>query len=127
MRTLVVDDDLISRCFLEEVLRLYGDTDSVTNGADALRIFLKKKFDLICLDLSMPQLDGHEVLTYIRAYERMSGVTQSDRVKVLITSGTNDPQNLLQAFHESADGYLAKPFNIDNLIAYLGDFKLISE
>ncbi len=127
MRSPIVDDDVVvSRNLLHEILQEYGEVETASNGADALKIFLKKKFDLVCLDLSMPQLDGHEVLTYFRAYEKLSEISLSERVKVLITSVTTDPGNLFQAFREAADGYLAKPFNIDNLVAYLGDFNLIN-
>ena len=121
MKTLIVEDDAVSRMMLQEILEEYSEVVCVSNGAEALKVFLTDTFDLVCLDLNMPQLDGHEVLAYIRGYESLKG----SHTRVLITSMMKNPANVFRAFHGDADGYLAKPFESEQLINYLKDFKLI--
>ncbi len=127
MRTLIVEDDSVSRMMLQDMLEEYSEVTCVANGAEALKIFLSEKFDLICLDLNMPQLDGHEVLAYIRAYENATGLKLGKGSKVLITSIMKNPLHVFRAFRGTADGYLAKPFELEQLISYLRDFNLIEK
>ncbi len=125
MRILIIEDDAVSRSVLQNILSEYGEVFTVPQGVDALKIFLLEKFDLICLDLNLPQLNGHDVLTYIRAYETASRVNPWEATKVLITSVLKDKENVFRAFEGTADGYLTKPLDLAKLNSYLKEFKLI--
>ena len=67
MRILVVDDELVSREKMKRIMSSLGECDEVTSGQDALKAFMdasaeQKQYDLITLDISMPEMDGTEVL-----------------------------------------------------------------
>ncbi len=127
MRSLIVEDDAVSRVLLEEILAQYGEVVAVESGVEGLALFLEEKFDLICLDINMPSISGHQVLAYIRAYEKASGLNPWETVKIIITSVLKDKENVFKAFRGTADGYLAKPFEVDMFHKYLKDFKLIEQ
>ncbi len=78
MKTLIVEDDFICRKLLQTFLSGYGATDVAANGVEALlavsqAINEDEPYDLICLDILMPELDGHKVLKQIRADEEVKG------------------------------------------------------
>jgi CheY-like chemotaxis protein len=72
MKTLIVEDDFTSRLLLQEFLKSYGPTHVAVNGreaVDAVRAALEagERYSLICLDIMMPLVDGHEALRQIRS------------------------------------------------------------
>ena len=110
MRILLVDDDSTVVKSLEMTLRSEGFiVDSTTIGEDGLEIGRLYDYDLIILDLMLPDLDGFEVLRRLRA----------SRVKtpVLILSGLQQKEDKLKGFGSGADDYLTKPFEKEELIA----------
>lgn len=125
MNTLIVEDDVVSRCILQEILQEYGEVLAVVNGSEAIKIYHEQKFDLICLDINMPQMSGHEVLSYIRTHEQSIGLSPWEGVKIIITSILSDNTNVFNAFRGLADGYLTKPFELEKLVNYLVEFKLV--
>ena len=114
MRSLVVEDNFICRKTLSLLLRQYGECDIATDGLEALeavRIALDEDiiYDLICLDIQMPNLDGHACLKGIRDQEQQAGILLGYGSKVIMTTAQNDKVNVMAAFRENADGYLVKP------------------
>jgi two-component system cell cycle response regulator CtrA len=110
MRILLVDDDSEVVKSLEMTLRAEGFTvDSTTTSEDGLEIAKLYDYDLIILDLMMPELDGYEILKRLRA----------SRVEtpVLCLSGLQDTQDKLRGFGLGADDYLTKPFDKAELLA----------
>ena len=80
MRSLVVEDDFTSRFLLQTILSTYGECHGAVNGREALEAYKASKekgepFDLICLDIMMPEMDGQEVLKEIRDIEKEEGLT----------------------------------------------------
>jgi two-component system chemotaxis response regulator CheY len=74
MKILIAEDDLTSRKFLSKFLSKYGECDIVIDGLEALDAFLislkeKKPYDLICLDIMMPKVDGVKVLKNMKVLE----------------------------------------------------------
>ena len=74
MKTLVVEDDLVSRQLLQTILSRYGECNVAVNGKEALSAFslawkALQPYDLICLDVMMPEMDGQETLRQIRKIE----------------------------------------------------------
>jgi DNA-binding response OmpR family regulator len=103
---LVVDDDNELRPLLKITLSKLGHSPTLaTRGEEGLAFALANKFDLIILDLMMPDLDGYEVTRRLRADARTQDVL------ILILSARSQPADQKVAMEAGADGYLTKPFN----------------
>lgn len=128
MRILIVDDDLFGRILLRKLLDKHGDCDMVVNGREAVEAFRmawdeNKPYDLICLDILMPEMDGVEALKIIRAHEEEKGIFGAKRVKVIMITGKDDPKSVLTSFREGCEGYVVKPvekLNIEKQMRELG-------
>jgi DNA-binding response OmpR family regulator len=103
---LIVDDDATSRAACEELLR--RDHHTVTTAPDgrrALEVLREQSFDLLLLDIGMPEVDGFEVLGRLR-----SEGLQPD-LQVIMTSALDDVDSVLRCIDLGAHGYLLKPFD----------------
>lgn len=115
MRILVIDDDITSRLLLKKLLSGYGDCVLEESGKAALGTFLKAlgddaPFDLIFLDIVMPEMDGHEFLQGVRQMEQQWAVPPGREVKVVMTTSLNSPKDATKAFFKGqATAYLVKP------------------
>jgi two-component system, chemotaxis family, chemotaxis protein CheY len=130
MRTLVVEDDFTSRLLLQELLRSHGPSHIAVNGqeaVEAVRLALEAKapYDLICLDIMMPKLDGHAALKQIRALEEANGTWSSHGAKVVMTTALGDMKNVNAAFGNLCDAYLVKPIDKTKLLETLRQLALI--
>ncbi len=124
MKTLIVEDDFTSRLFLQEALKAYGACHIAVNGeeaVEAVRMALEKDepYDLICLDIMMPEMDGQEALKKIRTQEEDSGISSSTGAKILMTTALGDLQNVSAAYRGLCDGYLVKPISKASLLEEL--------
>jgi len=131
MRTLVVEDDLVMREFYKEVLGEYGSVDFAENGAVAIDVFTNSHekghpFDLVCLDIVMPELDGLEVLKSFRKQEEDRGILGLAGTKIIICSGLGDSKSVLGAFRDGCEAYLVKPFDKRMLLTKLVKLGLVS-
>lgn len=120
MRILVVDDDPCSGRILAKHLQKVGECDLAPGGREAVRLFRKSfredyPFDLICLDIIMPGMDGQEVLTELRAIESQESVAVEDRAKILMVSALDDNETVIKSFLHLCDGYLIKPIDKHSL------------
>ncbi len=130
MKSLVVEDDLISRTVLKEMLKTFGAVNSVTNGFEALTdvenaLTAGNHYDLICLDIMMPEMDGQTVLKKIRALEEQSALPGDSSAKILMTSALNDFDHIRNSYANLCDGYLVKPIDKNRLILELRKLELI--
>jgi two-component system chemotaxis response regulator CheY len=130
MRILIAEDDLNSRKFLFKFLSQYGDCDLVVDGLEALDAFLisikdNKPYDLICLDIMMPKVDGVKVLKSIRDYEIQKNITPEKRSKVIMTTALAETQFVQNAFDIGCNAYAAKPIDIVKLTQVLQNLELI--
>ncbi|WP_298432483.1 response regulator [Geobacter sp.] len=122
MKTLIVEDDFISRKIMKELLLPLGETDIAIDGSEAVQAFRlaheeRHPYDLICMDIMMPNMDGHEALTQIREYEKELGIGAADEVKVIMTTALDDPKNVVEAFYRGgATSYLVKPITRQKLM-----------
>jgi two-component system cell cycle response regulator CtrA len=110
MRVLLVEDDTSLAKSIEMMLKSEGFiVDTTDLGEDGLEIGKLYDYDIIVLDLMLPDIDGYEVLRRLR----------SARVKtpILILSGLAEPDNKVKGLGFGADDYLTKPFNKEELIA----------
>jgi len=131
MKTLIVEDDFTSRVLMQELLKGYGLIHIAANGreaVEAVRVALEngQQFDLICLDIMMPGMDGHQALKEIRALETAKGIFSTDGAKIIMTTALTDMQNKIDAFSSLCDGYLSKPIHREHLLKELRKLELIS-
>ena len=110
MRVLVVEDDPTTSKSIQMMLKSAGMVvDSTELGEDGLEIGKLYDYDLIVLDLMLPDIDGMEVLRRLR-HSRV-------QTPVLILSGVTEADKKVKGLGTGADDYLTKPFNKDELIA----------
>ncbi len=110
MRILLVEDDAPQARSVRAILRVSGMMmDAAESGDEALDMARIYDYDLILLDLGLPDMDGHAVLRKLRAAR--------NTVPVLVLSAEARTQARLQAFNAGADDYLPKPFDAQELVA----------
>jgi two-component system, chemotaxis family, chemotaxis protein CheY len=114
MRVLVVEDDFISRRLLCRYLQSQAECDVAVNGNEAVGAFkqlmqLGQRYDLVCLDIMMPGMDGQETLKRLRGIEAEHGIAAADRTRVIMTTALEDHDNVMSAFSNACDGYVVKP------------------
>lgn len=110
MQILIAEDDRAVRESLVRALRLEGyEVEAVTNGADALVAVAERHPDLLLLDVSMPNVDGLTVTRVLRA--------EGDRSPILMLTARTGTHDRVAGLDAGADDYLAKPFDLDELLA----------
>lgn len=131
MRILIAEDDLASRKFLFKFLSQYGECDLVVDGLEALDAVLmsfkdKKYYDLICLDIMMPKVDGVKVLKAVRDLEMQKGLLPEKRSKVIMITALAETQFVKNAFEIGCEAYAAKPIDTKKLAEVLKKLELIT-
>jgi two-component system cell cycle response regulator CtrA len=110
MRILLIEDDVVMAVLEKKVLRENSFiVDSTELGEDGLSIGKRYNYDIIILDLTLPDIDGYEVLRRLRAAHV--------RTPVIIVSGRTGMESKIKALNLGADDFMTKPFNGDELIA----------
>jgi len=131
MRALIVDDDFYSRITLHDMLRAVADCHIAVNGEEAVGAFKKaledgRPYDLVCMDLVMPEMDGQQALREMRALEEDQGVGQAARCSIFVVSMVEDNRETNEAFFlGGADCFLVKPIAEDRLMAELREHGLL--
>ena len=129
LRTLIVEDDFTSRKILQAILRPFGACDVAVNGPEALDAYTaalrdRVPYELICLDINMPGMDGHAVLSAIRSMEESLGIMGLDRARVIMTTASSDRKDVATAFRSECDAYFIKPYDPEALLASLREMGL---
>lgn len=130
MKTLIVEDDFISRLLLQELLKSYGPFHIAVNGreaVEAVRAALEagEPYDLICMDIMMPEMDGQQALKEIRAMEEARGLVLSNWTKIVMTTALGDKTNVLEAVRRKCNAFLVKPIQKAKLLEELRRLQLI--
>ncbi len=131
MKSLVVEDEFTSRLILVEILKSYGPCHVAMNGREALEavraaLEARDPYDLICLDIMMPEMDGQEALQRIREEEENRGIPSTRGAKILMTTSLKDIKNVSKAFYSLCDGYLTKPIQKEKLLEELRKLGVIA-
>jgi len=131
LKVLIVEDDFASFKILAEYLCEYGDCSVAVNGAETVEAFKKaldegQPYDLICLDIMLPEMNGHLALEKICQIERKYGITDPDGVKVIMTTAVDDPEDIIKAFKEGCKAYIVKPIIDEKLFAEMRKLGLIN-
>ena len=130
MKTLIVEDDFTSRVLLQEILKRDGAVHIAVNGREAVEavrtaLDTSEPYDLICLDIMMPEMDGYEALKEIRTLEESRGTRSPDGARIFMTTALSGMKNVVQAFNASCDAYLLKPIEKAKLMERLQEFGLV--
>jgi two-component system, chemotaxis family, chemotaxis protein CheY len=133
MKTLIVEDDFLSRSLLSTLLSEFGVCHVAVNGQEALNavergLVENDPYDLICLDIMMPVMDGQQALQNIRRMEEQHGIGGLDTAKVIMVTAADDSKNIMKAFRQGqCEAYLTKPLDREKLITHIRDLGLIEE
>jgi len=130
MKTLIVDDDIFNCKLLQSILKDYGECSVAMSGISALQLFedalIKgESYDLVCLDIMMPEKDGYETLREMHSLEQNQNPPLSKRSRIIMVTALEEQENKTKAFYENCDGYLVKPVERKLLEEMLSRMKLI--
>lgn len=130
MKTLVVDDDFVSRTVFTDFLSPMGKCDIATNGMEAVWAFnyalqSEKPYNLVCLDIMLPKMDGYHVLEHIKKIEEKNLPWGKGRTKIVMISSLSAADNIIRAFDEECDAYLIKPVQYSELMDKLVELRLL--
>lgn len=127
MRILIAEDDRLSRVFLKKFLSSYGTCDVAVDGMEALDAFMeavkqKEPYDLLCLDIMMPRVDGLKVLKAVRVLEKQHNLKHTC---IMMMTALADVEYVDQALELGCDAYAAKPIDTEKVESVMRNFKLI--
>ncbi len=121
MKFLVVDDDFISRTKMQTIIECFGECLTADSGKAALSMFndaheTNTPFDLICLDINMPDMDGTEVLFNLREHEANKNTPKQDQVKIIMVSSHSDKDYIITCLQAGCNDYIVKPFDKKSIL-----------
>lgn len=130
MRILIVEDDFVSRRFMVKFLSKYGECDITVDGMEAVDAFTmaleeNAGYDLICLDIMMPVLDGYQTLKKIRQKEDELAIPEGKRAKIIMTTALSERRNVSKAFELGCTAYAGKPIDQIKFVNVLKKLELI--
>lgn len=130
MKILIAEDDRTSRLFLTKYLSSYGECNEASNGMEAVDMALDAiksgaYYDLICLDIMMPKVDGLKAMKTIRSLEKSNSKLINDSAKIVLISALNDKATVDEAYTLGCNAYVWKPLEIEAFDKILVEFKLI--
>lgn len=130
LKILIAEDDLASRKFLSKFLSRYGECDIVVDGLEAIDAYMlsmreRNPYDLICLDIMMPKIDGVKVLKAIRDLETQKGILPEKCAKIIMTTALGEAGLVQTAFEYGCEAYASKPIDTEKLVEVLKKLELI--
>ena len=125
MKILIAEDDFLSRKLLNKILSALGEVDIASNGKEAIaavKMALDEHdhYELICLDIMMPMVDGIHALQGIRQLEGQAKIKEEHRATVVMTTALSDKKQVMAAAKAGCDAYLIKPITKPRLFEELG-------
>jgi two-component system chemotaxis response regulator CheY len=130
LRILLVEDDFASRLLLQTFLSRYGECHVAVNGREAIEAFYStleqgRKYDLICMDIMMPEMDGREAVGHVRTLEEARGIPSTSGAKIIMTTAVTDIREVGQCFGNLCDAYLTKPVDLAKLLTQMRSWRLV--
>lgn len=131
MKTLIADDHPENRYLLSEMLAGLGECVQAINGLDAVERFLAAlkegaPFDLVLMDVIMPELDGQSAVRQIRDLEREQGVSPKNETTIIMVTALDSATSIIEAYyHSGCSDYLTKPLDMDALMEKLRAHRLL--
>ena len=120
MKSLVVEDDPICSQVLKSILSHFGHCTIAGDGIEAVNAYKKSildedPYELICMDIMMPTMNGHQALTVIRNLEKQQGIDKDNAVKVIMTTCLDGDEDKQQAYRSGCNAYMVKPIQRQSL------------
>lgn len=131
MRTLIVDDDESSRRLLEGILSPFGECILAETSNQAVELFQDgydtgQPFQLVCLDIMMPDIDGQAALAKMRGIEKGKKIAPNDQSVVIMVTALNAMQTVVSSFEGGGcNAYLTKPITKRTLLEKIKKYGLI--
>jgi two-component system chemotaxis response regulator CheY len=121
-RVLIIDDSSATRAYIRAALEAEADMEvtEATSGFDALRILPRSRFDLLLVDINMPNINGLELISFIRRSE-----THRETPLMIISTEASE-RDRSRAMQLGANAYLAKPFTAEALLSAVRDLQAAS-
>ena len=120
---LAAEDNPVNQRLIERLLTRHGHRVVLaTNGREALEAAMHGRFDMILLDISMPELDGMEASRQFRQWEADTGATPTPILAITASAMKGDRERFAEV---GMDGYLAKPFNAEQLYRMVEQFSTL--
>ena len=126
-KVLIADDSASIRESLSGILAPLADCHIATNGREAVNLIkmtqaIEKGFDIVMMDIIMPEKDGLTAVKEIREYEAMMGWSEDEVLTIILITTLAEPSRILIAQKEcGANGYIAKPFTRNAVLQILKD------
>ena len=129
MKTLIVEDDRTCSMLLQTILQEYGPVQTAGNGRQAIErvresLATNEPFNLICMDIMMPEMDGQQAVAAIRAMEEEREIF-SNGATIIMTTAIDDEESAKIAYSNFCDLYVVKPIEKGPLLEELRKLGLI--
>ena len=116
MKILLAEDDFVTRKYMTNLLSEYGECDVTVDGMEAVDAFMMaleedEPYDLVCLDIMMPVMDGYQALVGIRNLEKERNIPEEKAAKVIMTTALDEEKNVKMAFELGCTIYSGKPID----------------
>jgi two-component system chemotaxis response regulator CheY len=131
LKCLIVDDDELGRELIAHYLDGYAECEMAENGVIAVQMFRTAfeggtPYDLMVLDIVMPEMDGHAASKEIRQIEKDWGVPVNNGVNIIVLSSLNTPADVIQAYVSARSAaHLVKPVQPSKLLSTLSKLGII--
>ncbi len=127
---LLVEDDFACRLLLQKFLSRYGECHIAVNGKEAVDAFRSaldsgQGYDLICMDILMPEMDGREAVRQVRALEEARGTLSTYGARIFMTTTIDEVKEVIVCFKELCDAYLMKPIDLGQLLNHMKSYELV--
>lgn len=129
MKILIAEDDYVSRKFLNRFLSNFGECDVAVDGLEAIEVFKKSlesdsMYDLVCLDILIPEIDGLATLKSIRQLEEENRIPKEKRTKVIMTTALHNEDTIFKSYEFGTDSFAVKPIDTVELVKIMKDIGL---
>lgn len=116
MKILLAEDDFVTRKNMANFLSEYGECDVTVDGMEAVDAYLMaledgEPYDLVCLDIMMPIMDGYQALVGIRNLEKERNIPAEKAAKIIMTTALSEEKNVKMAFELGCTIYSGKPID----------------